>query len=254
MNPILQGQVAVVTGAKQGIGAAFAQALADKGAAVAALDIGGCAATCRSIQAAGGKALDFQADVLDRDALERVVAEIVERFGRIDVLVASAAVASKVTFQTVGEISSREWTEVMEVNVRGTFESIRAVTPVMKAQGQGKIVTMGSGTFLKGVPFMPHYVASKGAVVGLTRSLARELGTFGIRVNCISPGLVITEDIRANPDMGGDEFARSMRQTRAIQRDQTPDDLLGALIFLCSSGSDFISGQTLVVDGGSFMS
>ena len=141
----------------------------------------------------------------------------------------------------------------MEVNVRGVFECIKAAVPYMREQEYGKIVNMGSGTFLKGAPLLPHYVASKGAIVGLTRSFARELGSYGIRVNCISPGLVMTDAMRGHAFMGNASVMQGQIESRAVKREQIPEDLAGAMIFLSSSQSDFISGQTLVVDGGSFM-
>lgn len=249
----LTGKTAVVTGAGQGIGATFALRLAAEGASVVAADIASCAATVEAIRQQGGHAIDVTTDVTDAKAVARLMQHAVSTYGRLDILINNAAVSSTLELKPIQEISSEEWTRVMEVNVRGVFECIKAAVPQMRAQDYGKIVNIGSGTFLKGAPLLPHYVASKGAVVGLTRSFARELGSYGIRVNCISPGLVMTDAMREHSFMGSAAVMQGQIESRAVKREQVPDDLAGAMIFLSSPQSDFISGQTLVVDGGSFM-
>lgn len=249
----LAGKVAVVTGASRGIGATFALRLAAEGASVVASDIASCTGITDQIQQKGGRAIGMTADVTDGKAVARLMQEAVSTYGSLDILINNAALASALELKPIEDISSEEWTRVMEVNVRGVFECIKAAVPQMRAQNYGKIVNMGSGTFLKGAPLLPHYVASKGAVVGLTRSFARELGSYGIRVNCISPGLVMTDAMRGHSFMGDPAVMQSQIESRAVKREQIPDDLAGAMIFLSSPQSDFISGQTLVVDGGSFM-
>jgi NAD(P)-dependent dehydrogenase (short-subunit alcohol dehydrogenase family) len=250
---VLAGKTAVITGASQGIGAVFAQRLAAEGAAVVASDVKTSAAIVADINQRGGKAIDVIADVTDAGAVRALMQRAVETFGRLDILINNAAISSTLDLKPIDQISSEEWSRVMDVNVRGVFECIKAATPIMRKQQYGKIVNMGSGTFLKGAPLLPHYVASKGAVVGLTRSFARELGTSGIRINCISPGLVMTDIMRGHAYMGSEAIMQSQIESRAIKREQVPEDLAGAMIFLASPQSDFISGQTLVVDGGSFM-
>lgn len=249
----LEGKTAVVTGASQGIGATFALRLAAEGASVVASDVASCAKTVEEIRQRGGRAIDVTADVTDATAVVKLMQDAVTSYGRLDILINNAALASTIELKPIQDISSEEWTRVMEVNVRGVFECIKAAVPHMRKHEYGKIVNMGSGTFLKGAPLLPHYVASKGAIVGLTRSFARELGSYGIRVNCISPGLVMTDAMRGHAFMGSTSVMQSQIESRAVKREQVPEDLAGAMIFLSSSQSDFISGQTLVVDGGSFM-
>jgi NAD(P)-dependent dehydrogenase (short-subunit alcohol dehydrogenase family) len=250
---VLDGRAAVVTGAGQGIGSIFARRLIEEGASVVLSDLAPCTATLEAIGQCGGRAIDVTADVTDGASVTALMKVAAGAFGRLDILINNAAIASAIEFKPIHEISSEEWTRVMDVNVRGVFECIKAAVPYMREGGYGKIVNMGSGTFLRGMPLLPHYVASKGAVVGLTRSFARELGVYGIRVNCISPGLVMTEAMRGHAVMGSEDFMQSQIKGRAIGREQLPEDLAGAMVFLSSPQSDFITGQTLVVDGGSLM-
>jgi NAD(P)-dependent dehydrogenase (short-subunit alcohol dehydrogenase family) len=150
------------------------------------------------------------------------------------------------------QIDSREFDAVMRVNVRGIFECSRAVAPLMRKQGYGKIINIASGTVFKGTPMLLHYVASKGAVVAMTRCLARELGGDGVRVNCLAPGLTMSESVHNNPAWTKNIIASNMA-SRALKREAVPEDMVGTLLFLCSAESDFITGQTIVVDGGSVM-
>ena len=248
----LNGRVAVVTGAAQGLGAAFAQALARNGASVVAGDVASTAATCAAIEASGGNALGVSLDVTDPASIGGMLKHTGEKFGVVDILVNNAAIAGQLKLQPLTEISTAEWDRVLTVNVRGTFECIKAVAPVMKQRGYGKIINLSSGTAIKGSPGLAHYVASKGAIISLTRAAARELGDDGIRVNAIAPGLTMSASMLRNPSWTG-EIVTNNIAGRALKREALPDDLIGALIFLASPASDFMTGQTLSVDGGSVM-
>jgi NAD(P)-dependent dehydrogenase (short-subunit alcohol dehydrogenase family) len=244
------GRTAIVTGAAQGIGAAYALALAAAGARLALCDIAAPEATAAAVRAAGGAAVARACDVTDRAAVEALAAATVAAYGGIDILVNNAAIFATLALKPAEQIEAAEWDRVMAVNVRGSFECARAVIPTMRAAGYGKIINIASGTVFKGAPLMLHYVASKGAVVAMTRSLARELGRDGIRVNCLAPGLTMSAGVQANGD-----WSRALSDaniaSRCLQREAVPDDLIGTLIHLASAGSDFMTGQTVVVDGGS---
>lgn len=248
----LTGKVAIVTGAAQGIGAAYARALSDEGAKVSLLDLADASGVASAITAAGGGAMATVADVSDAYAVAAAVERTVEAFGGVDILVNNAALFATLTLKPFNDISSAEWDRVMAVNVRGAFECARAVVPHMRAHRYGKIVNIASATVFKGTPMMAHYVASKGALIAFTRALAREVGDDGIRVNCLAPGLVMSEGVRANAEYGGALVTANIA-SRALKREALPADLTGAVVFLVSPSSDFITGQTLVVDGGSVM-
>jgi NAD(P)-dependent dehydrogenase (short-subunit alcohol dehydrogenase family) len=248
----LTGKVAIVTGAAQGIGATYARALAAEGAAVSVSDIADPASTVEAIEAAGGRALGAIADVTRPDSIGAAVADAVAAFGRIDILITNAALFGNISLKSFLKIETEEWDMLMAVNVRGVFETVKAVVPHMKRQKYGKIVNIASGTVFKGAPMMLHYVASKGAVVAMTRAMARELGDDGIRVNCLAPGLIMTDNVRANADWVGPVVTNNIA-SRALKREAVPDDLIGAMLFLTTPDSDFMTGQTVVVDGGSVM-
>jgi NAD(P)-dependent dehydrogenase (short-subunit alcohol dehydrogenase family) len=249
----LSGRTVAITGGAQGIGAVVATALAAAGAGVAIADVQPPTRTVEAIEEAGGQALGMSCDVTSRESVERFAGETLSRFGRIDGLVTVAAMFTALHPQPFDQISSDEFDRVMTVNVRGTFEAIRAVTPAMRSQRHGSIVTIGSGTTFKGMPLWLHYVASKGAIIALTRVLARELGADGIRVNCVAPGLTLSEGVVGQPDSFPTQLLEGMIATRCLPREQTPHDLVGVIGFLLSPDSEFMSGQTLVVDGGSVL-
>ena len=246
----LKGRVAIVTGAAQGIGETYARALASAGAAVVCADVLDTAPVAAAIEAAGGAVLALHTDVTSAASVQAMVEATVSRFGRIDVLVNNAAVFGSIKLKPFVEIESAEWDRIMAVNVRGPFECAKAVTPVMRKQRYGKIINVASGTVFKGTPMFLHYVTSKGAVVAMTRCLARELGDDNICVNTLAPGLTLSANVVSNQDWQGG-IAAGIVASRAIKREQLPDDLTGTLVYLASGDSDFVTGQVIVVDGGS---
>ena len=247
----LDGRVAIVTGAGRGIGVHYAKALAEEGAKVCCSDILDTENTVNIIKQAGGEAISNSCDVTDPDQVRAMVAETVGAFGKVDIMVTNAAIFADLQQRSFMEIPEEEWDKVMAVNTRGVFSCVKAVVPEMQKNGYGKIVNIASGTVFKGTPMMLHYVSSKGAMVAFTRSLSRELGEHNISVNAIAPGLTMSEKVVGDAQWTGIKDANA--QTRALKRDEVPEDLLGTLIYLSSSDSDFVTGQTIVVDGGSAM-
>ena len=246
----LTDKVVIVTGGGLGIGRAYALGLAAEGARVVVADIADPAPVVKEIEAQGGQALGVHCDVSREDDTLDLATKTRERFGRIDVLVNNAAVYGILKRRPFMEIPVAEWDQVMAVNLRGLFLCARAVFPAMQAQGKGKIINIASSTFFKGVPNYIHYTTSKGGVVGFTRSLARELGDFGIRVNAVAPGFTLSgENEKHMPEEGK---AANVRM-RMLKRAQVPDDIVGTIVFLASDASDFITGQTIAVDGGSIV-
>jgi NAD(P)-dependent dehydrogenase (short-subunit alcohol dehydrogenase family) len=248
----LAGKVAIVTGGAAGIGRHYSQALAEAGARVMIADIADGKDVANEIAAKSGasSAASFKFDVSDEAQVKALVAQTIERFGQIDVLVNNAALYAKLSPTKATEIDVALWDQVMAVNVRGAFLMVKHVAPHMQAKKSGKIINIASGTAYKGIPRMLHYVTSKGAIVAFTRALSRELGEFGIAVNTLAPGLVLSDTGIENTQHHDEERA-PVRNSRAFKRDMFPEDLLGALVFLASSDSDFITGQTIAVDGGS---
>lgn len=244
----LDDRVIIVTGGANGIGRAYADGFVREGAKVVIADIDEPAArtAAREIEASGGDALALNVDVADVASTEAMASATLDCFGRIDGLVNNAAIAIRVKHVNapMEELPVEEWDRVIAVNLRGPFLCCRAVLPVMKKAKYGKIVNIASGTFFKGTPFISNYVASKGGVVGITRSLAREGGDFGITVNCIAPGLTNSDE--AMPDAHWEVRVPE----RAIKRVEVPEDLVGAAIFFMSADSDFMTGQTIIIDGG----
>ena len=190
------------------------------------------------------------ADVSDESAVKVLVAATMDRFGKINVLVNNAALFAPLQETKCTAIDAELWDKVMAVNLRGPFLMVKHVAPHMQAQGYGKIINIGSGTAVRGIPWMMHYVATKGGIMAMTRAMSRELGDDGIRVNTLMPGFTLSDSI-VNENPGHVETARNRAvASRALKRDMVPEDLLGALIFLASADSDFVTGQTIAVDGG----
>src|ERR1700682_5101959 len=248
----LQGKTAIVTGGAKGIGRHYSQALAAEGARVMIADIADGSAVAAEIAAKHGanSVTSAVADVSDEQAVKALVAQTIERFGKIDGLGNNAALYAPLQETKCTEIEAGLWDQVMAVNLRGPFLMVKHVAPHMTAQGYGKIINIGSGTAFRGIPWMLHYVTTKGGIMAMTRALARELGEHGIRVNTLAPGFTMSDSVIAeNP--GHVETARDRAvASRALKRDEQPEDLLGALVFLASAESDFVTGQTLSVDGG----
>ena len=234
----LDGKIAIVTGGAQGIGAAIVAGLESEGAEVVVADLE---------PPEGG----IQADVSSEEDVQRMVGQALERNGRIDILVNNAGLYASLEMRAFTEIPLDEWKLVMDVNVASMFLTCRAVVPVMREQGGGKIVNISSGTPFRGVPFLLHYVTSKGAIVALTRALAKEVGKDSIHVNCVAPGFTISDGVKSHP-----EVIEKLRDisiaSRTIQRDQVPEDVVGAVVFLCTPAADFVTGQTMVIDGGQY--
>jgi NAD(P)-dependent dehydrogenase (short-subunit alcohol dehydrogenase family) len=248
----LDGRVAIVTGGAKGIGRHYVRALAREGARLMIADIADGKDLAAEIARDHGanSAASAITDVSDERQVKALVARTVERFGKIDVLVNNAALFAPLQEQPFGEIDGALWDRVMAVNVRGMFLMAKHVAPHMIAQRCGKIINIGSGSAARGLPFMLHYVTSKGAVTAFTRALSRELGAHNICVNTLAPGFTISDSVVAhNPG-----HLKSAREPaiarRALKRDEVPEDLVGTLIFLASADSDFVTGQTLAVDGG----
>ncbi|MBM3485121.1 MAG: glucose 1-dehydrogenase [Alphaproteobacteria bacterium] len=248
----LDRRVAVVTGAAQGIGATFAHALAAEGAAVVIADIDDGGPVARAIKAAGGRAIAVRTDVADEQSCHDMAETALNTFGTLDILINNAAIFGKLDRVRIEEIDLALWDRIMAVNVRGPFLCTRAAIAPMRRQKYGKIVNICTARVFAGGPFFLHYDASKGAVLAMTRSMARELGDDGISVNAIAPGSTMSENIKARTNwMDGGPAAKI--GARALKRLQEPEDLVGAMLFLSSRDSDFMTGQTMVVDGGASM-
>ncbi|WP_296428221.1 3-oxoacyl-ACP reductase family protein [Yoonia sp.] len=250
--PRLDGKVAIITGAAQGIGAVYAQALADEGAKVMIADILDGKPTASRISAQGGTADFIQTDVSDENSVAAMVDATVAKWGGVDILINNAAIWASLRAKPFEDISPEEWDKLMAVNVKGPFLCARAVVPHMRAGNYGRIVNIASGTAYKGTPNFLHYVTSKGAVIAMTRALAREVGEDGITVNTLAPGLVLSEQVVASPELL-EKLSAPVMASRAIKRDQLPQDLVGPLLFLVSDDAAFMTGEVTVIDGGSVM-
>jgi 3-oxoacyl-[acyl-carrier protein] reductase len=229
--------VVIVTGAAAGLGAVYCRELAAAGYAVVGADL----------EPVDGVELAVRVDVTDRTSTEQLAAAVLERFGRIDALVNNAAVYSTIVKKPFEEIPDDEWDRVLAVNVKGAWLCTRAVAPAMRRQGRGKVVNVSSTTVPTAPPGFAHYVASKAAIIGLTRALARELGTDGICVNTLTPDYIAFD---RDYDNRQPEMARALAAQRIFSREQAPEDMVGALQFLLGRGSDFVTGQNISVNGG----
>lgn len=249
----LEDRVIVVTGAARGMGELYARELLAAGARVVATDVTGLDAVEDAASQSGGedRLLVRQADVSSRADTDALAAAALDAWGHIDGLVNNAAMYAGLTRLPGHELPESEWDRVMDVNVKGVWNATSSVLPAMRSAGAGKVVNISSSVILKGTPNFLHYVASKGAVWAMTRSLARENGAFGVHVNSVTPGLVSNEATKGNWEEDRfTQFVAARVAERAVQREMVPSDLVGAVLFLLSPASDFITGQNINVDGG----
>ena len=246
----LEGRVVIVTGGGQGIGRGYAHYFAAQGAipVIAEIDGGNARRVADEVEREHGPALALETDVGDEASVEAMASKTLDAFGRIDVLINNAAVFSRITMAPFWELPVEEWKAAMHVNITGSMLCARAVVPAMMEAGWGRIINVSSGTHVKGRPNYLHYITSKSAMVGMSRSMARELGSYGITVNTFWPGVMQTEVER--PSVPRHMF-KTMTQAQALQRQGTIHDLAKAMLFICSDEAGYISGQNFVVDGGS---
>jgi NAD(P)-dependent dehydrogenase (short-subunit alcohol dehydrogenase family) len=242
----LDERVAIVTGAAQGIGRAIAQGLAGEGARVVVADLQGAESAAEEF---GGLAVEV--DVSDLKACERMAQAAIDAYGQIDILVNNAGIFSSLVPTPFEQLSVDEWRRVFDVNVLGMYLATRAVAPFMRRAGRGRIINLASATPYKGVPLFLHYVASKGAVVAMTRALAKELGTDNVLVNAVAPGFTMSDGVLANA-VQVEKLREVSAKARVLVRDQYPQDIVGAVVFFASDDSSFVTGQSLVVDGGAY--
>jgi NAD(P)-dependent dehydrogenase (short-subunit alcohol dehydrogenase family) len=245
----LKGKVAIITGGARGIGKACGLRFAEEGARIVLADVLDGTQAKDEIVRKGGEAIAVYTDVSDEESTKEMARTALEHFGGIDILMNNAGIFASLGKKPFFEISSKEWEEVLSVNLKGMFHCCKAVYPQMKKQGKGKIVNVTSSSFFQGIPYFLHYVSSKGGVIAFTRALAREVGDSGIAVNAIAPGLTASEAVRKSP-MYPEEYLKAMAGGRCFKRLEVPEDLTGTAVFLASDDSDFISGQTINVDGG----
>ena len=243
----LTGKVAIVTGGAQGIGRAIADGLAAEGARIVIADIANAAEAAANYPDGVGVTVD----VSDPEQVEAMAKTIIDQCGTIDILINNAGIYASLEMRPFEQIPVDEWRKVMDINLLSMFLTCRAVMPQMKLQGGGKIVNISSGTPFRGVPFLLHYVTSKGAIVAFTRSLAKEVGASNVHVNCVAPGFTVSDGVKQHPEVL-DVLAEVSVSARTLKRDQVPEDVAGAVVFLCGDGADFITGQTMVIDGGQY--
>ncbi len=250
----LHQKTAIVTGGGKGIGKVYSERLAQEGANVVVADIDEAAAqeTADVIRQNGGKAFAIRVDVSDEESVYGMARQAVETFGTIHILINNASLMSTLPRRPWVDIPVDEWDQVMQVNVKGLFLCSKAVYPYMKEQKYGKIVNISSSRVWDGTPNRLHYTSSKAAVIGFTRALAREVGDDSISVNAVTPGFTASETQVSSSDPN---YLKNhpYNQTRAFKRMQVPEDLVGTVVFLSSSDSDYITGQTINVDGGASM-
>ena len=247
----LEGAVAIVTGGATGIGYAVAADLASRGAAVVIADQINADTSARTLVDEGRRAIGVATDVSVEADVLAMVSAAQQEFGRVDILVNNAAIFSTLRPKPFEQIDIVEFRRIMDVNVIGLFLCCKAVVPAFEQHGSGRIINISSGVAFKGNPLMAHYVASKGAVVSLTRALATELGPRGILVNSVAPGFTLSDNVERNAELVAGAKEPSLRG-RVLARSMTPADLVGAVAFFASADAAFITGQTLVVDGGAY--
>jgi NAD(P)-dependent dehydrogenase (short-subunit alcohol dehydrogenase family) len=243
----LEGKVAIVTGGAQGIGRAIADRLAADGARIVIADLKGADEAAARYEDGVGLTVDVAAE----DDVARMADESVRRCGGIDILVNNAGLYASLAMRPFDQIPVDEWRQVMDVNVLSMFLTCRAVVPRMRERGGGRIVNISSGTPFRGVPFLLHYVTSKGAIVSLTRALAKELGPDNVLVNCVAPGFTMSDGVNEHPEVV-EALQEVSVSARTIKRDQLPEDIVGAVAFLCGPEATFFTGQTMVIDGGQY--
>ena len=245
-----ENKVAIITGASRGLGYAFAEGLAREGARIVVADIAGAEEAAEKLAASGYIAVGCYTDVTSSDSVQAMAEFAQTTFGTVDILVNNAAIAADMAMTRFEDISPESFMRMMQVNALGPFLCAQTVSPIMRARKYGRIVNMVSGTAFRGMPFVSHYVASKGAVMTLTRSLAHELGEDDVTVNAVSPGYTLT-----GPNMANESYMEKVRpevlRLRAIKRDAHADDVVGAVLFLASDDAKFVTGQILAADGGS---
>jgi len=249
----VSGKVVIITGAARGIGQEFARSLGAAGAFVVAADINDCSATLDLVKAEDGKAIGVGLDVRRAESAAEMVSAATQAFGRVDALINNAALYGALRGGRFDAIAEADWDAAMAVNVKGIWHCCKAAVPAMRQAGGGSIINLASLAATYGMPFALHYTTSKAAVIGLTRGLARELGRDRIRVNALAPSAVLTEGTR---EFFGDKAGRALEVIKAgqsIQRNLSPPDLVGAVTWLISDASRFVTGQTIAIDGGTVM-
>jgi 3-oxoacyl-[acyl-carrier protein] reductase len=250
----LKDKVAIVTGAARGLGRAYAEALAREGAAVVAGDVRDCADTVKAIRDAGGRALGAELDVASFDSCKAMAAAAMKEFGRVDALVNNAALYANLKGGRFDQLDEAQWDRVMQVNVKGVWNGCRAVVPLMRAQKSGSVINIASLAAVYGLPYALDYSVSKGAVIAMTRSLARELGRDWIRVNAVAPSAVMTEGTKEFFGEKLEKAAQVIAAGQSLQRNLDTGDLTGTIVYLVSDASRFVTGQTIMVDGGTVFS
>jgi NAD(P)-dependent dehydrogenase (short-subunit alcohol dehydrogenase family) len=248
----LAGKVAIVTGAAKGIGRAIAAELGSVGAVVVVADLVGAIEASDQLSNGGIKSFGLQLDVADEAQVDGIAERVAERCGGVDILVNNAGIFASLEPKAFEAITLKEWRRVMEVNVEGCFLMARAMVPLMRRQGSGRIVNLASTAPFKGVADLLHYTTSKGALVAFTRSLARELGPDNILVNAVAPGFTVSDGVEEHPGPMT-RMRTAAPGNRILQREETPGDIAGAVRFLCGPMASFVTGQTMVVDGGAYL-
>jgi p-cumic alcohol dehydrogenase len=249
----IRSKVVIITGAARGIGQQFAQSLAAAGASIVAADINDCSPTLDLIKAEGASGIGVRLDVREFASAQDMVAAACRAFGRVDALINNAALYGALRGGRFDAITEADWDAAMAVNVKGIWNCCKAAVPAMRNAGGGSIINLASLAATYGMPFALHYTTSKAAVIGLTRGLARELGRDRIRVNALAPSAVLTDGTR---EFFGDRLDRALeviKSGQSIQRNLTPPDLVGVVIWLLSDASCFVTGQTIAIDGGTVM-